>query len=357
MSSDAPKTYGRISTEPVFTLGGPEVTGPAQFSNIRSVIVDAGRNLWVADGASNQVRVFRADGAHVKTFGRIGDGPGEFRRIRLLGHFATDSVAVWDDATSRLTVYSPSGEVARTVSTWSGEDLQPRAFGIFGDGTVLIVEARLLSADSLVPGTAWQDTLRLMRLNATAATRDELALVPGVSWVWNGRAQLALPFSASASYVVREDEVHIVSGPDFRIQVSSEELPGRIYGVERPRRPITTESREAWLARLGEDSIQRREQRALLGHPLLPGFLPAYVQVLSSDTGEIWARLHSLDPFAAATWDVYSRDGLWLGQIQAPASFFAHAISGDRLIGVWYDALGVEYVRAYAIERDPSTTG
>jgi hypothetical protein len=356
INPDNSKTYGLVSDEPILTIGGREAAGPTQFSNIRDILVDTQGNLWVADGASNEVRAFRPNGDQWKTIGRTGEGPGEFLRIRLLGQFAPDSLALWDDASSRLTVYGPSADVVRTVDTWSGEDRQPQAFGIYGDGTVLIVEGRLLAADGLRPGSAWQDTLRLMRLNATAGTRDQLALVPSVSWVWTGQTQLPLPFSASASYVVHENELHAASGVEFRVQVFSNGRLQRSYGVKRRPRPVTSENREAWIRSLGDDSVRQREQLPLLDHPLAGRSLPAYAQLLRSNAGEIWARVYSVDPFAAAWWDVYTPSGQWLGQIETPEMFIVRAIDGERLIGVWYDDLGVEHVRVHAITRILPTT-
>lgn len=350
--------FGRISSEPALNIGGRDVAGPTQFSDIRSVVIDRSRNLWVADGASNQVRVFRPDGTHWKTIGRTGEGPGEFRRIRILG-FAGDSLVAWDDLNSRLTVVDPSDRVGRTVGTWSGEDLQPRAFALFEDGSILIVEGRILSADDLTPGATWQDTLRIMRLDVNAGgARTELARAPGAVWLWTGQTQLPLPFSINASFVLEAQALHIAAGPDFRVRVYSGGRLTEVYGVDRTRRIVTDSARDAWAAFLTQalDSAQRAESLALLAHPKIPESLPSYAQLLPSSNGEVWARIYSPDPFDVATWDVFSRDRRWLGQIQTPARFLGSAIDGDRLIGVWFDALGVEYVRAYTIDRAVPTT-
>ena len=55
--------------------------GPAAFGNVRCIAVDSMDRIWVVDELAEEIRVFEADGAFVRTVGRKGEGPGEFRRI------------------------------------------------------------------------------------------------------------------------------------------------------------------------------------------------------------------------------------------------------------------------------------
>jgi hypothetical protein len=294
--------------------------------------------------------------------GGTGEGPGEFRRIRLLGHVGGSRLAVWDDFSSRLTVFDSTGGVESTVRTWSGEEIQPRAFGLYSDGSVLIVEGRNLEAGLLTEGASWQDTLRLMRLDPTTGGRREQAQVPGTSWIWTDGNLYPMPFSINTRFVVVGEALHVVSGPDFKIRVYSNGSLIGVYGVERPQRPVTSAEIRAWSAAAAQsDPRDSARSQLMLNHPLLAGFLPGYSQIVSSSDGNVWARLYS-DPlaeatFAEATWDVYSSAGEWRGQVKTPARFWVNAIDRDRLIGVWYDTLDVEYLRAYEIVLEPSGTG
>ena len=44
-----------------------------------SVALGPDEEVFVADGRNREVRVFGLDGAYRRTFGREGEGPGEFR--------------------------------------------------------------------------------------------------------------------------------------------------------------------------------------------------------------------------------------------------------------------------------------
>ena len=113
LSADQGTTYVTVDPEPRVSLGGPNAEGPTQFFRIDRVVF-VGDELWVADGQSAELRVFDAQGAHVRTLGGRGDGPGEFMLLRLLGVFAGDSVAAADQRTGQLTVYTADGVRART---------------------------------------------------------------------------------------------------------------------------------------------------------------------------------------------------------------------------------------------------
>ncbi len=85
ITEGAERTFAEVDPQPIVSLGGADAEGPAQFFDIRGIHVDSRGYLWVADGGSAEVRIFRSDGSHWKTVGGRGEGPGEFRRIRILG--------------------------------------------------------------------------------------------------------------------------------------------------------------------------------------------------------------------------------------------------------------------------------
>jgi hypothetical protein len=80
VSADAYRTFATVNPEPLLSLGGADAAGPSEFFRIAGVHMDPHGNLWVADGGSAELRLFRPDGTHWKTRGGRGDGPGEFRR-------------------------------------------------------------------------------------------------------------------------------------------------------------------------------------------------------------------------------------------------------------------------------------
>jgi hypothetical protein len=54
-------------------------SGPASFGDIRGYAVNDRGWVFVLDYSTQDVRVFDSPGAFLKTVGRMGSGPGEFR--------------------------------------------------------------------------------------------------------------------------------------------------------------------------------------------------------------------------------------------------------------------------------------
>jgi hypothetical protein len=353
ISPDSARTFAEVDSQPVLSLGGADAAGPTQFYRIQNVQVGPSGRLWVADGGSAEVRIFGPDGSYWKTIGGRGEGPGEFTSVRLLGSFGGDSVAVWDDANARLTVYDGEGELARTARVGSGDAPAPRAFDVFSDGSVLAQLPRQLSADSLVPGRLLDDTVRLVRIDIDSATTEPQVQVLGPLWLWTGSRLIPIPFTINASFDLYDGSVHIVAGPEFRVRVFASGRLSEVYGVARRVREVTRDDVTAY-REFAEEFIpesQRRDYLSALENERLPTLLPAYSRLLVSADGNVWAQVYSPDFVAPATWDVYGPGREWLGQVQTPGSFAVTGVTADRLVGVWRDESGVEHVRVYRILR------
>ena len=69
----------RLVAQVDLSIGGPdEARDPYIFSDIRGLALDPTGHILVADSKDQNVRVFSATGVHLYTFGRQGQGPGDF---------------------------------------------------------------------------------------------------------------------------------------------------------------------------------------------------------------------------------------------------------------------------------------
>lgn len=76
-----------------------------------------GAALYVADAYNHRVQVFSPDGRHVRTIGREGSGPGEFRIPEGLDIAADGAVLVADAENGRVAVFGADG---RYRGAWTG---------------------------------------------------------------------------------------------------------------------------------------------------------------------------------------------------------------------------------------------
>ena len=345
----APAIVAEVELQPILSLGGPDATGATQFYRVQHVHVDRQGALWVADGQSGEVRIFRPDGTHWKTIGGLGEGPGEFLQIRLLGSFRGDSVAVWDNANARLTLFDAEGEFVRTARVRTIDDPLPRAFDVFHDGSVLGQMPRVLTAASLYDGQILADTVRLVRVDLQNGTRHPQGTALGPLWLWTGRNQIPIAFTLNSSFDVYDGSVHLVAGPAFRVRVFEGGRLSEIYGVARDAREVSEADIVAYREFMEEyiPESQQSDYRSALRHPRRPTALPAYSRLIVAADGHVWAQIYSPRLLAPATWDVFSPAREWLGQVETPGGFIAMSITGEGLAGVWRDELGVEHVRVY----------
>ncbi|MCY3546025.1 MAG: 6-bladed beta-propeller [Gemmatimonadetes bacterium] len=97
---------------PVVSIGPKELTDqatPDEFGGVSAVAFGPDEALFVADEYNSEVRVFGLDGAHRRTFGREGDGPGEFRSLYSLA-WVGDRLLTLDPRLGRVGEFSAQGE-------------------------------------------------------------------------------------------------------------------------------------------------------------------------------------------------------------------------------------------------------
>lgn len=86
------------------------------FGRVAYVALRRNGDIMVADDQTHRVSAFGADGKLKRQIGRQGQGPGEFELPWLIASLASDSVAVWDAALARVSVFSPALDYVRSFS-------------------------------------------------------------------------------------------------------------------------------------------------------------------------------------------------------------------------------------------------
>ncbi|MEX1184341.1 MAG: 6-bladed beta-propeller, partial [Gemmatimonadota bacterium] len=87
---------------------GASDEGPAAVGRIRSVIADEDGNVYVADNIAGEIRVFDEAGMHVSSFGRKGEGPGEFKDLYSLAWLGSE-IAAMDPGNARIGLFTRDG--------------------------------------------------------------------------------------------------------------------------------------------------------------------------------------------------------------------------------------------------------
>jgi hypothetical protein len=113
-----------LSTEPLLTIGVEQGDPAKEFDRIPVVrFLDSG-GVAVANRGSADVRLFGPDGAHLRTLGRAGEGPGEFAGVNWMQTFGGDTIAVLDSELRRVTTFDEAGDVV-AITTFAGAEGYP----------------------------------------------------------------------------------------------------------------------------------------------------------------------------------------------------------------------------------------
>ncbi len=129
----------RVGPEPSVSIGALEGEEPYLLHRATARMLPDGR-IAVANGGSDEVRVFDASGRHVTTWGGQGEGPGEFSGLTQVARWPGDSLVAWYSQGLSISVFDALGNFGRSFSLQSVETeswLHPRPVEARPDGTIL----------------------------------------------------------------------------------------------------------------------------------------------------------------------------------------------------------------------------
>ena len=332
-----------IAPEPVVSIGAPD--GPAAYA-FRSV-TDADRlpdgRILVAD--LEAVRIYGPDGVHQVTAGRAGRGPGEFARV-WNAELCGSEIVVGDTRRAYLTVFDADGGFLRTEPLPAPDERFPLfLLACDGDGRPLL-NSPMASLPEHDPGRPF---LAVTRLDTATGAVDTLVRVPAVPRPLG----FPPPFSTFTLLAYGDSLLHAVDtgSPEVR----SYGLDGRLRRIARlpmSPRPVTPAELERDIDSTvaSYPGFVQAEIRAQLEAARAPETMPVVTAMEVDETGRVWLR-----PFTPrgeppdSLWWVVDTDGTLLGRAAIPTDFAPHHIGADWVLGVWEDALDVQYVRLHRL--------
>ncbi len=112
------------------SIGTLEGDSTLMFGSIQQIAVDADGGIYAFDRQVPALRYFNARGEYVRTLGREGAGPGEYRDVALgLAVLSDGRVVMRDPRNARLNFYAPDG---------TPSDHWPVASGLFVDNAMVL---------------------------------------------------------------------------------------------------------------------------------------------------------------------------------------------------------------------------
>lgn len=349
-----------LSPEPEVAIGEVDGADAYLFARVRGAVRLSDGRIAVLDDRAAEVRVFGADGRHVRTLGRRGEGPGEFDTPSFLGRLPGDTLVVVDTPLRRINLFHPDHGFVRAV-TGSGEDAgYLLVAGMFGDGTLVEFETVF---DPDQPEGYARRPVKYQAVGRDGAVAGELGTFPGyeavLAMVSEGDQTFAMtgqaPFGKEPAVAVGGDRFFFSSQDTWEIRVLRPDgsLERRIRWDREPE-PVTdaqvADFVEDMVSGMADNNLARRYRRFYADAPA-PETHPAHGDLFVDRLGWLWVQEYRVDEGAPDRWTVLDPEGRVAGAALLPADFRLLDVGADWVLGRWVDDLGVSYVRLYGLIR------
>jgi hypothetical protein len=351
----------QISEAPVLSIGTLEGEDAYQLFRVTDATRLQDGRIAVVNGGSQELRIFDAAGVHVASWGREGEGPGEFTGLSRVERWTGDSVLASDFRQDRISVFDAGGTLGRTFLLDAPEEISSPGFdGVLRDGTLVVGGGVVFSAGESEPGMDRRDQ-SFARLSAEGEPIGSLGTHRGTEFFVQASEGFVSvtghPFARSSVTAPWGDLYLISPNDDYELRAyTAEGALARIVRREHTARYPTHADLDAAIERQleGVDESERDQLRRMYdGIPLVESF-PAFGSVRVDALGYLWVAEYAMPGEERSDWTVFDSGGHVQGRIETPADLRIYEIGEDYLLGRIQDELDVEYVQVYSLARGGS---
>ena len=357
LAAQAPTAW-RIADAPIVSVGAND-----EFASITSGAFFGDGSFVIGDARSYRVSVFDAAGRVQRTIGRSGSGPGEFRNLAWALPYRADSIATYDRAQRRLTVFSRAGIPARSVILGSpGEGWAPEALALLDDGRIVVRTTRSIGGEQAAPGIHAAAMAVWIYSPAGAPAARIAGDLVGEEWVRLATPSLLMgrPFATVSLVASRDARIFVADSADAPIRVlaaTGEEL--RRIGARATTRVTSSAHvaayRESRLveARQSSGADAVATQSRILDAIPFPPRVPPLRRLMVDRDGRLWAEEYPAPRAPRQRFRVYAPDGRLLAHAVGPERGRVLDAHGDRVLVAWSDADGAPHVRVHRFTPEP----
>lgn len=347
----------RVDSIPVVDISGGG-DGRADFGARILVTRFSGGPIVVAD--RREILWFNKSGDWIRSTGREGGGPGEFRQIDLLQVFG-DSLLVYDLALRRVSVFDSTGQLGR-VTNMIGVDSVGASFplAVLADGRLL-----LGSYPTPAPGNGLRrDSVTLRIGSASGAFTASIGRFPWVDQIIEtgagGVSMRRVVYARTAFWSTFDVQVLVATNERFSFDWY--DAGGRLLRSIRRQwtpSPVTDgdvrAQVEEWLESFPPGMEDRKAKaRAMFNAGPRPADKPPYSGVVVTETGDVWAQEYD-EPGQRgrpSVFSVFDRDGRWRTQATVPRGVTPVVIGTQELLATWRDPDDAVHVRVYRFRHE-----
>ena len=352
---DQQDSVKRTELTEIFRLGAAESSDAVVFGNISDIGVNSDDQLLVADADATVIYVFSESGDSLHTFGRPGNGPGEFDSIRDMDIGPGDSVFVWDGRRrDRLVVFEPKTfRYSYDIEVEYPGDGYRTPIGLISINNDLLV-MRFTSAYSLLNDEEDKDFDSIQFVNREGRPMGEPLLKMPVTRHLIYRTESATGMVATNLVLlpfIRHSSVK--PGPEGTLYYGwSDSVSFDVYSArggllrtvryEHEAIPVTQQEMDEHLQNMSDASRQ-----VFLREADVPKTKPAYSTFTVSDEGQIWVKNTPASDSLDVSWTVLGLDSQAVFRFELPREVTVRVVKGNRVYAEAELEDGTPYVVVY----------
>jgi hypothetical protein len=356
----------RLGDAPLLDIGRLDGPDETLFFRVSDAARLSGGSFVLASFGSHDLRRFTADGAHVWTVGREGEGPGEFVGLTQLTAGPGDTLLTYDFRQRRVSRFGPDGTFL-DAHPLEGPNESGFAFveALLTDGRAVYTWRVFGGADGPPSeGEIRRDTIGIHVSGVAGDTARELGRFPGPETVvlQSGETDGGFTISISSTAFGRSTEVAagdsaVWIGDTDRFELRRYGFDGQLEAlVRRAFEPVVVDDAMIGRAMVEEmenadDDNERRMIRRRWEDIPIPATLPAYEALTVDRLGNLWVQLFEVPGERERIWSVFTREGEWLGDVTFPVRIRPLEIGDKYVIGRYGDELDVEHIQIWELVK------
>ena len=331
-------------------IGTLDDIGPDMFGRVTDLEVDAWGRFWVFEGQAQELRVFDRDGAHVRTIGREGGGPGEFARVIGISWAPDGNLWTVDPSNARISIIDTAGTYVGSHGTVGGWMIVPWPGGVDTEGRFWNFAPDMSSADPNIVMISYDDDLNPLDTvqvpeypgerevfelrNESSHMITGVPFTPSLEWRFDPRGYMW--FMLTGDYSITQlslegDTLRTITREFEPLPVTQADIDSAMTGFE-------------WFIRNGGKVDPSR----------IPGTKPATEEFLFDDEGNIWVLPVTSRAEEGRVVDIFDPEGRYLGRIQLPFQLSTNpppVFRDGYVYAVTEDELEVPYIVRARIEK------
>lgn len=353
-----------LGQNPELSIGMLEGDTLYQLFRVTNGIFLSDGRIAISENGRLQLRVFGPDGSFLQGLGREGEGPGEFEFVVIVGALGTDTLVALDGSQRRISRFHLTEGFLDQATIAEEAGIAHFFNGMFSDGSVVFGGGLNFGPGGATPNDGYQrPTAEFRSVTPDGRIDTDFGDFPGTEIFFKtqgGGGEMMI--SASVIHFGKTVRTHtrgsrfvLGTGDSFEVDFFGPEgRLERLVRVMAPPIPVTQEMLDGLLEeRLAalDDPTRAPATRSSFDEIPAADFVPAYRNLFLDSEGFLWVEHYRLPGNGLSTWTIFDPDGVPVTELSLPRQNRILDIGPGKVLALFEDDLGVEYLRVYPLTR------